>query len=112
MNNIESYHNGEVSLAWVDTKILKEFGVNECDTGNIVNIPRSVDGTEIAAFIKKTDEKVKISLRSNGKYNVGEIAVKLGGGGHEMAAGAAVGDISVDEAKEKLLKAIGEVING
>ena len=112
MNNIESYHNGEVSLAWVDTKILEEFGVSECDTGNIVNIPRSVDGTEIAAFIKKTDEKVKISLRSNGKYNVGEIAVKLGGGGHEMAAGASVGNISVDEAKEKLLKAIGEVING
>ena len=29
-----------------------------------------------------------------------------------MAAGAVVGDISVEDAKEKLLKAIGEVING
>ncbi len=112
MNNIESYHNGEVSLAWVDTKILGEFGVSECDTGNIVNVPRSVEGTEIAAFIKKTEEKVKISLRSNGKYNVGEVAKRLGGGGHEMAAGVAVGDISIEEAKDKLLKAIGEVING
>ena len=112
MNNIESYHNGEVSLAWVDTKILEEFQVSECDTGNIVNIPRSVEGTEIAAFIKKTDEKVKISLRSNGKYNVGKVAMILGGGGHEMAAGAAVGDISIEEAKDKLLKAIGEIING
>lgn len=112
MNNIESYYNGEVSLAWVDKKILEEFGVGESDTGNIVNIPRSVEGTQIAAFIKKTDEKVKISLRSNGKYNVGEVATKLGGGGHEMAAGASVGDVSIEDAKEKLLEAIGEVIDG
>lgn len=112
MNNLESYHNGDVSVAWVDQKILDEFGVCEKDTGNIVNIPRSVEGTEIAAFIKKTDEKVKISLRSNGKYNVAKISQKLGGGGHEMAAGAALGDISIEEAKEKLLKAIGEVIDG
>ena len=112
MNNLESYRNGEVTLGWVDTKILEQFGVDECDTGNIVNIPRSVEGTQIAVFIKKTDEKVKISLRSNGKYNVGEVAQKLGGGGHEMAAGASVGDISIEEAKDKLLKAIGEVIDG
>lgn len=112
MNNIESYFDGEVSLAWVDPEILKKFGISERDTGNIVNIPRSVMGTQIAAFIKKTDEKVKISLRSNGKYNVGEIALLLGGGGHDMAAGAALGNVTVEEAKEKLLMAIGEVRDG
>lgn len=112
MNNIESYFDGEVSVAWVDKSILEEFGVSERDTGSIVNIPRSVLGTQIAAFIKKTDERVKISLRSNGKYNVGEIAVLLGGGGHDMAAGAALGDISVEEARKRLLEAIGEVRDG
>ncbi len=112
MNNIESHFGGKVSIAWVDEEILDKFGVCEKDTGNIVNIPRSVQGTQIAAFIKKTKEKVKISLRSNGKYSVGAVASKLGGGGHEMAAGASVGDISVEDAKEKLLNAIGEVING
>ena len=62
--------------------------------------------------LKKTEEKTKISLRSNGKYNVGEIAKKLGGGGHKMAAGVSVGTVSIEEAKKKLLDAIGEVING
>ena len=112
MNNIESHFDGMVSIAWVDAKILEEFGVSECDTGNIVNIPRSVEGTEIAAFIKKTEEKVKISLRSNGKYNVGKVASILGGGGHEMAAGVSLGVVSIDEARDMLKKAIGEVING
>ncbi len=112
MNNIESYFDSRVSIAWVDVKILEKFGVSECDTGNIVNIPRSVEGTEIAAFIKKTEEKVKISLRSNGKYNVGKVASLLGGGGHKMAAGAVVGDVSIDEAKDMLMRAIGEVIDG
>ena len=58
------------------------------------------------------EEKTKISLRSNGKYNVGEIAKRLGGGGHEMAAGVSVGAVSVEKAKKMLLDAIGEVING
>lgn len=112
MNNLESYFDGKVTLAWADEDVLDRFNVSERDTGNIVNIPRGVEGTQVAAFIKKTPEKTKISLRSNGKYNVGEIAQKLGGGGHEMAAGITVGMISVDEAKEKLLEAIGEVIDG
>ncbi len=112
MNNLESYFDGKVTLAWADEEILDRFNVSERDTGNIVNIPRGVEGTQVAAFIKKTTEKTKISLRSNGKYNVGEIAQRLGGGGHEMAAGITVGTVSVNEAKEKLLEAIGEVIDG
>ncbi len=112
INNLESCFGGELTIAWADEKILDKFGVSERDIGNVVNIPRSVEGTQIAAFIKKTEEKTKISLRSNGKYNVGEIAKRLGGGGHEMAAGVSIGAVSVEEAKKMLLDAIGEVING
>lgn len=112
MNNLESFYDGRVTVAVLDEETLEQFGVGENDTGDIVNIPRSVSGTEIAAYIKITKEKVKISLRSNGKYNVGEIALKLGGGGHAMAAGAAFEPCSKEEAKEKLLAVIGESING
>lgn len=112
MNNLESYYDNKVTLVTLDEKTLKKFGVGENDTGDIVNIPRSVLGTEIAVFIKQTKDKIKISLRSNGKYNVGEIALKLGGGGHEMAAGISLPYSEIDEVKEKIIKIIGESING
>ena len=112
INNLESHYDNLVTLSWVDEKILNKFGVSEKDTGDIVDIARSVKGTQIAVYIKKNKEKTKISLRSNGVYNVAEIAEKLGGGGHKMAAGITLGDVSIDEAKKMILEKIKEVING
>lgn len=112
MNNLESYFDGQLTLASLDEKALQKFGVEENETGDIVNIPRRVEGTEIAVFVKKTKEKIKISLRSNGKYNVGEIALKIGGGGHEMAAGASLPLCDIEDAKKEIVRIIGESING
>lgn len=112
MNSIEQYFEGKVSLVTLDESIFEEYSVIESDVGDVVNIPRSVEGTEISVSLRKTEGKVKVSLRSNGKHNVGEIALKLGGGGHEMAAGASLGNIDLNDAKDKVIKIIGEVING
>ncbi len=112
MNSIKSFYNGELSVVSLDEDLFSEYGTNESEVGDIVNIPRTVEGTQIALSLRKTKEKVKISLRSNGKYNVGEIAVKLGGGGHEMAAGAALYNCTLEEAEAAVIKTIGEVING
>lgn len=112
MNSIEQYYDGRLSLVTLDEAVFGEYSVVESDVGDVVNIPRSVEGTEISVSLRKTEGKVKVSLRSNGRYNVGAIALRLGGGGHEMAAGASLGDIELDEAKEKVIKIIGEVING
>ena len=44
---------------------------------------------EAAVFLYENEEgSWKLSLRSNGKVNVAEIAVRHGGGGHVRAAGA------------------------
>ena len=112
MNNIKSFYDGEVSLVSIDEEKFLEYGVLEKDVGDIVNIPRSVEGTQIAVSLRQVPEKVKISLRSNGKYNVGEIAQKLGGGGHMMAAGIGLFGATLADAEEKILKVIGDYING
>ncbi|MDY3929190.1 MAG: bifunctional oligoribonuclease/PAP phosphatase NrnA [Clostridia bacterium] len=112
MNNIKSYYNGRLNITSINEEQFEEYGVSEKDIGDIVNIPRCIEGTEIAVSIRKIPEKIKISFRSNGKYNVGEIAKKFGGGGHEMAAGASITDCTLDEAEKKIAEAIGEVING
>ena len=39
---------------------------------------------------QRDKNKVEVSLRSNGKLNVSEIAVKFGGGGHRNAAGFSI----------------------
>lgn len=63
----------------------------------------------LASFVLcKVDDVVMISGRSLGDINVQAILEKIGGGGHLTFAGAQIAGISVDEAKEKLLKEIDE----
>ena len=111
MNSIMTYFDGKVSLVCVKDEEFKKAGVRDNDVGDIVNIPRSVEGTQIAVSLREVESKVKISLRSNGEYNVGEIAVKLNGGGHKMAAGAALYNTSMELAQKRVIEVIGEFIN-
>lgn len=57
-----------------------------------------IKGVEASFVIFKNRDRVLISARSNGKINVQLIMEKLGGGGHQLVAGAQLEDITVDKA--------------
>ncbi len=79
---------GKVCAVVLSKALCAEFGLDSDDVENIVNIPRSVAGCEIAASFKEAEDgKVKISLRSSNYADVSAIAVHFGGGGHKRAAG-------------------------
>ncbi len=112
MNNMEQYFDGKLNIVLATDCLLKEYGIEEKDTGDIVNIPRGVKSCEIAVSIRETPEKKKISFRSNGKYDVSSLAEKFGGGGHIMAAGAAVRSKTLEQIKEEVIKYCEEIFNG
>ena len=62
------------------------------------------------AITRRSNESIGISARSMGKINVQVIMEKLGGGGHLSNAATQLKDISVDEARQKLLSAIDEYL--
>ena len=112
MNNVRQYAKGKINVVSASKELLAEYSVSDKDTGDIVNIPRMVEGCEIAISIREYSDKIKISFRSNGRYNVAEISAKIGGGGHEMAAGASVVGMTMDEVEKLVIKNCEEVING
>ena len=61
-----------------------------------------------AAFTigKLEDNLVGISARSIGKMNVEKVMEQLGGGGHVTEAACQLSDVSLQEAREQLLKII------
>ena len=67
--------------------------------------------SEIAVSIRETEEKIKLSFRTNGKYNVSEVAANFGGGGHVAAAGAAVFGADLAEVEKKVIEVVGEILN-
>jgi len=110
MQNISEFFDGKVCMVALEKKIFDDFGVNEKDVEDIVNIPRSVKGCEIAVSIREDTDKLKISFRSNGKYNVSDIAAAFGGGGHKMAAGATMTQTDIKTAVELIKNECGKVL--
>lgn len=111
MSSVKSFFGGKLNMTVLDKEIFAKFGVDEKNAGDLVNIPRTIEGTEIAVSVRETEEKIKLSFRSNGKYNVSEIAAHFGGGGHVMAAGAAVYGKTLAETEEEIVSIVGECFN-
>ena len=105
MNNIESYEEGKITLISTSSALLSEYGVDERDADALINIPRSIEGAEIAIEIKERGGQIRASLRSNGNAQVDRIAAAFGGGGHIRAAGVTFKDMTFEEAKKALLDA-------
>lgn len=68
----------------------------------------SISGVYASFVLCKVDNVVMISGRSMGDINVQSILEKIGGGGHLTFAGAQIAGVTIDEAKELLIKSIDE----
>ena len=69
----------------------------------------SITNVDAAFVIYKIGHVINISARSLGAVNVQVIMEVLGGGGHQTMAATQIPDISMQEAKERLLKAISDL---
>lgn len=79
---------GSGVIGSVDRKTLDEFGAVPADLEGIVSQLRNIKGVHCAVFMYETEQgDIKVSLRSDEKVNVAEIAAAFGGGGHVRAAG-------------------------
>ena len=79
---------GRLAWLWVTHQDMVRTCAVEEDCEGIVNYPICIAGVEAAVFLRELPERrIRLSLRSKGKVNVSAIAAKLGGGGHENAAG-------------------------
>lgn len=107
--NIKSYCGGKVRTVVMTEEFAKRFGLNSDEVDGLVDMPRRIRGTEIAAALKEVNGKIRVSLRSNGDADVSKVALKFDGGGHIKAAGCSIYD-DLDTAEKLIVKACEEVL--
>lgn len=79
---------------------------------NTLVVPQAADellkinGIEASFVLAQISDDITISARSQGEINVQLILERVGGGGHMTIAGAKILNISLDEAKAKLVESI------
>lgn len=102
---LAEYHTAYIVLS---NEELQRFNYRPGDTEGLVNQALSIEGVNMAAFIREGSNEVKLSLRSQGSFKVNEFAAKhFNGGGHINAAGGAV-QVPLERVVERFVGALPE----
>lgn len=82
------FMNDRCIVSMVSRRMMDFYQVTPKDLDGIVNHLQAVRGVDCAIFMYEIGTlEYKVSMRSNGRVNVAEVAMKFGGGGHVRAAG-------------------------
>jgi phosphoesterase RecJ-like protein len=81
------------------------------DDADLVNILSSIDDSDICIiFVEQKNNHVKVSWRAQVGWDVSQLALGFGGGGHPAAAGADIVG-TLDEVQAKVLAATRQYIH-
>ncbi len=105
---LELHDNSKLAVVALSLDNILSIGAKEEDCDGIVNIGRSIESVEVSALIKeKSNNEIRVNLRSKTFVDVSEVAATFDGGGHKRAAGCTIIG-TLEEAKNKIIEAIRE----
>ncbi len=90
LDSLTFHHGGEVTSLHLTRQDFADCGALSEDAEIIVNYGLDIIGVKMCVFAREHGDGVKLSLRSIAPYNVAQVALLFGGGGHAQAAGATV----------------------
>jgi phosphoesterase RecJ-like protein len=97
-------------IVWstVTQKMREETGVNENGDGGLVNALISASEANVAAvFTEREENQIEVGLRAKPGFDVSQVALAMGGGGHPQAAGCTIGG-PLEAAQERVLVVLEE----
>ncbi len=81
-------------LAWMEMRLnlRKKFKATADDTMSFLNLLLLLKDAEVVTIFREEDDgqMTRVSIKSKGRVVINKIAMELGGGGHEYAAGLAL----------------------
>lgn len=102
LSGLEISEDGKMAWARLTEDMLQRANALREDNEGIVNYLLEIDSVVFAALAEQRGDKTKFSLRSVSPFDVAKhVAVPLGGGGHDRAAG-----VTLDMPMEDALKVV------
>jgi bifunctional oligoribonuclease and PAP phosphatase NrnA len=103
--------NHDETIAWILLKKgdIDNFSSDVEDTHGFINNLLVLNNIRVACMFRDDGDNIKMSLRSSGEYDVGIIALALGGGGHSHSAATILHrnkDESTQEVIERAIKKV------
>jgi phosphoesterase RecJ-like protein len=103
----------EDRLVWttltLDDRVMSSYPGN--DDADLVNILSSIEDSDICIiFVEQKNNHIKVSWRAQPGWDVSDVALQFGGGGHPAASGADITG-SLSDVQEKVLTATRMLLN-
>jgi phosphoesterase RecJ-like protein len=99
--------SGRIAVLAIDEETLRAAGGTYDDIEGLINEPLTVKKIQAVIFFKHVaGEEFRVSMRSKGAIDIGEVAKLYGGGGHRNAAGC-----TMRGSREELQKALVERVS-
>ena len=106
MDSLAFFSQGLVAILEVPYSLFARTGVEENDLDGIASLPREIQGVVLGVTLKeKADGKVKVSVRANPPADASQLCSRLGGGGHQGAAGCSLGQVTLEQARQTMEQA-------
>ncbi|MBQ4434601.1 MAG: DHH family phosphoesterase [Clostridia bacterium] len=111
LSRLTFLYNGKVTMMTVVPQDYAEMNALPEHSDNLINYGMYIPGVVLCCFVNsQNDEVTKVSFRALPPYSARRVAVRLGGGGHEAAAGVTL-KLPLDKAVEQVMKSIDEEMN-
>ncbi len=105
LQTLAFYNDGKISTLEINSDLYDK----DVNTDNFISFARYIEGVDVAVLFKAVEPAVtRVSMRSQ-DIDVAAIALSFGGGGHVRAAGCTV-ELPLEQAKAKVLEAIGKAL--
>tara|TARA_B110000263_G_C15284924_1_gene500260 strand:- start:230 stop:1228 length:999 start_codon:yes stop_codon:yes gene_type:complete len=96
----------------ITQNMLTECDASLEDVDGFTDFARSIKGVEVAFMLSEVSKnKFRINFRSRGKYIINDIAQSFNGGGHKLAAGATVDNITLEDLENKIFNILNKKRN-
>jgi phosphoesterase RecJ-like protein len=110
LDRLQLAHSGQVAYTEIHRGDYEATGATPQDTEDLINYTRSLASVEVGLFFMEQPRGgVKVSFRSRDRVDVARIAEQFGGGGHRLASGTVL-HTSLDEARTRILQAVGAAL--
>ena len=91
LQNVKVSSGGKVAWLEMGLELRKKHQASADDTQSFLNLLLLLKDAEVVCFFREEDDgMVRVSIKSKGKVIINRVAMELGGGGHDYAAGLAI----------------------
>ncbi len=106
LQNVKVTHGGKIAWLEMGLDLRKKHHASADDTQSFLSLLLLLKDAEVVCLFREEDDnQVRVSIKSKGRIVINRVAMELGGGGHEFAAGLAL-SAPLDKTVDAVIKRI------